>query len=918
MSRNFTFPINSTVLNNFPKLDDKVCVVSIIGKSRYNLNSSKASILNSNINIDAFRGWNEDDTDTSVDHTCHIEGFYDDANHVIYLHFLSAYDTCSLANVCESVHKRLTEHGYWQLWQDSEHKHARALLYLFSVSHIIMMTQPGSSLDITCVRLFRILDEIRKKLQMAVGDILKDLGAPREWCLAARPCSPRVLFVFETCLLTETPGNDNSAFNRPRTQKISPLKKLQHSIEDQIYRILRKARIITNISNNSLFAVAANQEFVYVCSNSSKSVAAKDSLSFYLTQLHNTCAIPKDSDNPQRSHGYQMNRHGNQKVSGLVTLPTEMSTLPKGNDFSSFLKQHVDLALGKGFDDNVGRNPVPALFETESCELTLQICDALYEFFMIDPMGTTGKLHFNTLKTKLEVDLRFSEGRCGKILPLAENAYAEGLPQHYTRSYHQQKLAAARRVLSQHARGPASEKYLKQLEEECTRIWKSGRELCEQTSLTGNHCTNALHRLSEDEDQSNNQGVKLPVLPHASQVKTKSTCNCGRKQSEREDPFDHKAANFDFYDQLRKTCCDKLENIELPVFKPSIAEVKSSPAKPIVEEAETPIANKDLSRLDIVSGMSNLSLTMSLVESEASDSMYSHGPQGSFTTEPQLEQPQHANTEQGSQRDDSPEALGTEVEVSQQATERQHSTTEYLAGMLHSVSPPGLLPQFPSWSLVGLSKYNAYSYSQGLDQPGFLHGGNFLLPWDLNGKGDKEKWPTVAEMSTKKGKSKRGQKDQASEVNAKIYLGIEYECPRGHRFFITSPDKILKLPSGATGPPKENAAKLLNTDFPLYTACHCRSAKGYIAQLMRVFVAVPEGPVEVSLTPRVQPGPPPCPVFHPGTTSAVPLPKGKIWVLRLPFIYIGEDGPILPPTDSQHLNSCRLLKGLFTITEDSS
>ncbi len=30
-------------------------------------------------------------------------------------------------------------------------------------------------------------------------------------------------------------------------QKSAPIKKLQHAIEDQIYRILRKSRIITNI-----------------------------------------------------------------------------------------------------------------------------------------------------------------------------------------------------------------------------------------------------------------------------------------------------------------------------------------------------------------------------------------------------------------------------------------------------------------------------------------------------------------------------------------------------------------------------------------------------------------------------------------------------------------------------------------------
>ena len=34
----------------------------------------------------------------------------------------------------------------------------------------------------------------------------------------------------------------------------------------------------------------------------------------------------------------------------------------------------------------------------------------------------------------------------------------------------------------------------------------------------------------------------LPVMPHSSQVKTRATCNCGRKQGEREDPFDHRVS----------------------------------------------------------------------------------------------------------------------------------------------------------------------------------------------------------------------------------------------------------------------------------------------------------------------------------------------------------------------------------------
>ncbi len=29
----------------------------------------------------------------------------------------------------------------------------------------------------------------------------------------------------------------------------------------------------------------------------------------------------------------------------------------------------------------------------------------------------------------------------------------------------------------------------------------------------------------------------------------------------------------------------------------------------------------------------------------------------------------------------------------------------------------------------------------------------------------------------------------------RLYLGMEYECPRGHRFFCSGPDKIFKAPS---------------------------------------------------------------------------------------------------------------------------
>lgn len=65
---------------------------------------------------------------------------------------------------------------------------------------------------------------------------------------------------------------------------------------------------------------------------------------------------------------------------------------------------------------------------------------------------------------------------------------------------------------------------------------------------------------------------------------------------------------------------------------------------------------------------------------------------------------------------------------------RQPSTTEYLPGMLHVASPAGLLPQFPSWSLVCLGPSSLYSHNLGLQdqqKAGLLGGSAYLLPWDV-------------------------------------------------------------------------------------------------------------------------------------------------------------------------------------------
>lgn len=77
-----------------------------------------------------------------------------------------------------------------------------------------------------------------------------------------------------------------------------------------------------------------------------------------------TCnSFLNNSDSP-RSRGYQSNRKVNQGNGPSESRSSSTTARSKGgNSFKEFLWQHIEMALGRGFDDNVGRNPVPSLFE---------------------------------------------------------------------------------------------------------------------------------------------------------------------------------------------------------------------------------------------------------------------------------------------------------------------------------------------------------------------------------------------------------------------------------------------------------------------------------------------------------------------------------------------------------------------------
>ncbi|KAF2880700.1 hypothetical protein ILUMI_25471 [Ignelater luminosus] len=770
MRETFILPNLEHLLNNTERASDKVVIISIIGKSAYNSGlkvKSIGRIFSPNINkTEEFA----------------IEGFYDEENQIIYLHVHSLLDTDALVKHYDSLIKRCLEENksddFLTIYNEIKSTFACILLVLFYVSHIVVLSHPSSTFDVNYIQYFKAIDQIRQKLGSQISNALKDIeGISPEWINNGRPCTPRLLFFFERC---------------PKV--VENIKKLEHDVEDRIYHILRKIRIISSTNTSSLFAIPPNEEFVYMSQE-----GPIDQLGHSVRSLILGC-----------------------QPSAVVQVQAPYCSKPEGpHNFHNFLQVHIQQARSKGFDDNVTSSrhtqQTPAYFELPTIKHWASACKEIYNLVM--------KLE---LLTFVCTDTRFSEQRCLKVLPLALARYQEGLPSHYTRAVHEARLAVALALFSAQARGPLFQQYNTQLIAECQAHWENGRQLCEAASLTGNPCNLPKH--SSDQE-------------HCSGVRYIAACDCGRRQGSREDPYSPKQANYTFYQQQSKECgCHALDRIHFSIFQPSIKEYTAA----TLTDNEEP--------LSVLSDRSELT--------------------------PELDR----------------------------GLVRQPSTTEYLPGMLTLSSPSGLLPHYSSWSLVCLGPSSLYSHNLGLSEshhPGFLNSTNYLLPWDVTvySKG-RTSWPQINKHAT------RGRRPRSTnsmpQFTVKVFIGVEYECSRGHRFMLAAPDRVLRAAPGSIV--KDTGHKIAESDMPLYYPCPCRPGKPLTAQLMRLHVVTPKAPVHCTLNPRVQPAAG-APIFLSTVEGSTALTQSAYWVMRLPYVYV-SDKESYPEN-----HSAKLLAGVFGVSE---
>ncbi|KAJ6369199.1 hypothetical protein OIU78_001541 [Salix suchowensis] len=125
---------------------------------------------------------------------------------------------------------------------------------------------------------------------------------------------------------------------------------------------------------------------------------------------------------------------------------------------------------------------------------------------VIDPPDIAVSL----LENSRGLNRKFSTSWCVKALPTAKDEYLKGLPVCYPTAQHEAHLEKAMRVFLSMVRGPAVPVFAKKLEDECSSVWRSGRQLCDAVSLTGKPCMQVRHSVDN--------GVMLtgaPVKPHS-------------------------------------------------------------------------------------------------------------------------------------------------------------------------------------------------------------------------------------------------------------------------------------------------------------------------------------------------------------------------------------------------------------------
>ncbi|KAI8336173.1 hypothetical protein BC941DRAFT_354296 [Chlamydoabsidia padenii] len=531
------------------------------------------------------------------------------------------------------------------------------------------------------------------------------------------------------------------------------------------------------------------------------------------------------------------------------------------------------------------------------------------------------------IKNTVEIEKVFSRSHSQSIMQKCLDAYLQDLPPYYPQQYHLLKSGNVLRLYNSLSRGPSAADYGIRLQNECDNIWKQGRQSCEASSLTGKVCRLKIgHDKMEDETDGDDathstkrdgRGLTSDMEKHNSGYSFTQACSCGRSRRTREDPFDMETVNYSFYEKF--TCClgDDHKAIDLD------ASTFGDQQHLVYNEDNLPIGDASLLYLGPASTYRN---TVGLERYEGYTDNTNYLLPWNLTTISELE----ALT---AKRRIAAAKGGSDVPVNSNNDDKHQDalppTTEWptlgesTAGPTIKSPSATLVASTEAFPSLNTTKTAPVIPTTGMTPtpvaPSMISSTTASTPSSFSTPHPK----STRDERRRERRRRDGRRGYRLEGLVRGFLGVEYECPSGHRFLSCGDGRVCKL--GHKDHPKTHANHFIHEDLPLYALCPCNFADyGHakvnpdkLAQLQRIFVVAPDADVSITMKPSVKiklPGTEEILNYDFGMDAPLTLPRNGVYVFRLPFIYCDPKTKQMVPMDIEsRLKSAIFEKECFQV-----
>uniref|UniRef100_A0A8R1DND5 Nonsense-mediated mRNA decay factor SMG8 n=1 Tax=Caenorhabditis japonica TaxID=281687 RepID=A0A8R1DND5_CAEJA len=825
------------------QLDAKIKVVGVIGRDTPD--HGKGDNINCYIRENVFP------VASTQDETCTIRAHYSEDDQILFLVMNGVDDAANIRKFLKNDHQ-----NYFEALAQSELQQIRMLHFLFISCHFILIFEQTSRIDLELLRFLRRANSARLQLRRKVNRKLVTAGlteipfsnrAMSE--LEGRVVIPRILIAFQR-------NNIRADVNPQKKREL--YEKLEKHLDSQFNELLKTYELI-----DSGTSTLCHLHDTIPCVHLMNPRTVKRDI---VCEMFD--AVMMDAEN-----------RGVGSVQGLSS----------NNSFVMFLEENF-----RSEENEASLEHVIHLMDALLCILDGSIEDDGSEVYK--SMST---LMRNFQKVQLEQAIRLYTNQYGRPMDRRGGVREEAEPMRIrSKEEHTAKFNEATQYIKSVVANN-TEDVLAKLQARCDEMWQSDMRACETMSLMGRACVKKFHPSFGDQSVP-----EAKWQAHDAANTLVSTCVCGRKQAIRQEPFSVKEANFDFYDNnVEFKCCRRLWRYQFQLYQEDSEEKEDSIMWADRESNSLYAGAKKVRREEDDEDLEVAPLTDSLMEDDDSEEDVRVRTQSSSSST--CSDDDMYIRPSSSRRDDS-NASKTEhdlcVEYAKrlQKLEAAEKNNEFIVDVPNSLNT-GKLPLFPSWFLTSLGDSSLYGHGKGLkNQPNFKIGGEYLTPVVVLLPVDADTFNRdLIKFRNDEFGSRRivsSGKDGDDSARVKLFVGFEYECSRGHRFFVDHNGEPLIYPKGSNVV-RESAQRsalgdVLHSDLPIRRPCTCRKKPLKSAQLQKIHVVTPKAPVQISVNPQILiPG-------HEGVygigQNPLELHHSKYYILHLPAVYSGPSGTWIP------------------------